>query len=203
MKLYADAPGRRSRQVFADLLFVAWLVLWVYVAGVVNDSTLQLAEPGYTAERAAQNLSGGLASTRDTLADTPLVGGQIASGMDQAIEASDQLAEAGRQEVAAVETLAFWLYVCIGTIPTLIVAAFYLPGRVRFARRATAGKRFVDANQDLDLFALRALSNQPMHVLERISSDPAGAWRARDPEVVARLAELEMRSVGLSPHRRS
>ena len=56
-----------------------------------------------------------------------------------------------------------------------------------------------DAAEDLDLFALRALSRQPMHRLARISDDPAGAWRRRDPAVVRRLAELELRTVGLKP----
>ena len=32
LKLYADTPGRRTAQVVADVLFVLWLVLWVWVA---------------------------------------------------------------------------------------------------------------------------------------------------------------------------
>ena len=51
---------------------------------------------------------------------------------------------------------------------------------------------------DLDLFALRALARQPMHVLAKVSDDPAGAWRARDREVVTALAALELRDSGLS-----
>ena len=46
---------------------------------------------------------------------------------------------------------------------------------------------------------MRALANQPLHLLARISPDPAGAWRARDPQVVAQLAALEMHDVGLRP----
>ena len=55
----------------------------------------------------------------------------------------------------------------------------------------------MDAAADLDLFALRALARQPLHVLARISDDPAGAWRARDPEVVLALGSLELREAGL------
>jgi hypothetical protein len=74
----------------------------------------------------------------------------------------------------------------------------YLPRRWRFVRDATAGASFVDAAEDLDLFALRALCRQPMHVLAKIRDDPAGGWRARDPEVVTALAALELRDCGLS-----
>ncbi|MCY7394863.1 MAG: hypothetical protein LH468_01720 [Nocardioides sp.] len=84
-------------------------------------------------------------------------------------------------------------------VPILLVVAFHVPLRVRFVRRAAAGRRFLDSRADLDLFALRAMAHQPLHVLARISEDPAGAWRDRDPVVVRELACLELRSVGLRP----
>jgi hypothetical protein len=100
-----------------------------------------------------------------------------------------------------VEQLALLLGLSVALIPILIVSAIHLPLRWRFIRQATAGARFIDASEDLDLFALRALANQPMHVLARVSDDPAGAWRARDPDVVRRLAALELADAGLRPKR--
>ena len=64
-------------------------------------------------------------------------------------------------------------------------------------REATAGRRFIDSVDDLDLFALRAMARQPMHRLARISDDPAGAWRRQEPRWCA-LAALELRDSGLS-----
>ena len=202
MKLYADHRPRMTRQVLGDVMFLLWLVLWVYVAGVVHASTMELAGPGRQAEAAADRLGEGFAQTREALADVPLVGDRVAGPLDDAIAASEQLARAGRQEVSAVESLAFWLRLSIGLSPTAIVAAFYLPGRFRFAQRATAGQRFVDAGEDPDLFALRALAHQSLPALARISDDPVGAWRRGDPEVIEQLARLELRSVGLRPHGR-
>ena len=95
--------------------------------------------------------------------------------------------------------LALKLGLAIALTPVLIVLFFYLPPRITFVRNATAGQQFVDSTHDLDLFAIRALANQPLHLLARISPDPAGAWRARDPRVVAQLAALEMHDVGLRP----
>jgi hypothetical protein len=40
-----------------------------------------------------------------------------------------------------------------------------------------------------------------MRTLAEVSDDPAGAWRARDPDVVRRLAELELADVGLRPRK--
>lgn len=197
MKLYAETPARRTRQLVADLLFLGWLVLWVYVAGVVHASTMELVKPSEQVELAGERLSEGLAGTRDFLADVPLIGDGVAGPLDEAKAATDQLAEGGRQSVGAIETLAFWLRLSIGASPILIVAAFYLPGRVRFVQEATATQQFINTNDDLDLLALRALSRQPLPMLARISEDPAGGWRSGDPDVIWKLAELELRSKGL------
>ncbi|MEZ5094932.1 MAG: hypothetical protein R2731_01600 [Nocardioides sp.] len=197
MKMYADTPVRRTLQLVGDLLFLVWLVAWVWVGGVVHDGTAALAEPGHAISGAATSLGAGLAEAGGRLGDVPLVGDGIAVPFDRAAAASGRLAEAGQAEARAAERLGFWLGLSIAAIPILVVTAFYLPGRVRFVRRATAGARFVDAAEDLDLFALRALAHQPMHLLASISDDPAGDWRRRDADVVRRLGELELRACGL------
>lgn len=201
MKLFADTPLRRTLQVLADLLFVAWLVLWVWIGTAVHDGTAQLAEPARQTDSAATSMAEQLRDAGGQLGEAPLVGDELAVPFDRAADASDGIAAAGRDTVEAVEQLALLLGLSVALIPILIVSAIHLPLRWRFIRQATAGARFIDASEDLDLFALRALANQPMHVLARISDDPAGAWRARDPDVVRRLAALELADAGLRPKR--
>ena len=199
MKLYADAPARATRQVLADVLFLLWLVLWVMAGNAVHDATLELAGPGRQTQEAATSLSGSMQDAGDALDDVPIVGDSARAPFDEASDASGALADAGRAEVEAVEGLAFWLRLAVTLIPILVVGAFFLPVRWRFVREATAGQKFVDAEADLQLFALRAMSNQPMHQLARVSGDPVGAWQRGDRDVVHALAKLEMRSVGLKP----
>ena len=69
------------------------------------------------------------------------------------------------------------------------------------ARRTTAARHLVDADADVDLFALRAMTTQPMHVLARITDDPVGAWRRRDARLIRELGSLELRAAGLRPPR--
>jgi hypothetical protein len=199
MKLYADSPARATRQVLADILFLLWLVLWVTAGNAVHDATLELAGPGRQTEESATSLAESMEDAGDALDDVPIVGDSARAPFDQAADASGALADAGRAEVEAVEGLAFWLRLAVTLIPVLVVGAFFLPGRWRFVREATAGQKFVDAEADLQLFALRAMSNQPMHQLARVSDDPVAAWQRGDREVVHALAKLEMRSVGLRP----
>jgi len=198
MKLYADAPARRSRQLLADLLFVLWLVLWVWVGHVVQHGTAQLAGVGRQTDSSATSLASGLTSAGDSLRDLPVVGGGVAAPFDQMSSASQALASAGRAQATAVTRLSWVLGASIALIPILSVGVFFVPMRYRFAREATTAAKFIDAAEDLDLFALRALARQPMSVLARVSDDPAGAWRARDPDVVTALAALELRDCGLA-----
>ncbi len=201
MKFFADTPARRTLQVIGDLLFVAWLVLWVWIGMAVHDGTMELAGPARQTDSAATSMAEQLRDAGGRLGDAPLVGDELAAPFDKAADASDGIASAGRDTVAAVERLALLLGLSVALIPILIVSVIHLPLRWRFVREATAGARFIDAQEDLDLFALRALANQPMRVLAKISDDPAGAWRARDPDVVRRLAALELADVGLRPRK--
>ena len=199
MKLYADDPLRRTRQLTGDLLLVLWVVRWLWLANVVHDATLGLAAPGRRIEDAGSGLADRLRDAGGAVSGLPLIGDQVRSPFDGAGRAADQMAAAGAAQVQVVEHLAFWLGIVVGAIPILVVVAVYVPLRWRFVRRATAGQRFVDAAADLDLFAMRAMVNQPMHRLAKVSADPVRAWREGDPEVVRALALLELRDVGLRP----
>ena len=199
MKLYADTTVRRSLQIAGDLALVVWIWVWVVVAGKVHGATLELATPGHKIDASAGDLATRLRDAGRTVSEIPLVGEQVRTPFDGASDAANGLAQAGQQQVAAVESLAQWLALAVALIPILVLLWLYLPQRIGFVRRATAGQRFLDSGADLDLFALRAMANQPLHVLARVDRDPAGAWRRGVPEVIDQLARLELRSAGLRP----
>ncbi|GGF50569.1 hypothetical protein GCM10011519_25670 [Marmoricola endophyticus] len=197
LKLYADRPVRRTWQVLLDLALVAWVWFAVALARKVHDVTLGLATPGREVASSAGGLEENLRSAGRRVAGVPLVGDDVRKPFDGAGAAAAQLADAGRSQVHAVESLAFWLGVAVAVIPVVIALSYYLPPRVRFVRRATAGQRFLDSGADIDLFALRAMTQQPLHVLARVDPDPAGAWRRGDRAVIERLADVELKDSGL------
>ena len=199
MKLYADSEPRRLRQLLGDALLLAWILVWIEVGQAVHDATMLLARPGEEIIAAGNGLAEKLRDASSVVGDAPFIGDDLQSPFDGAGDAADQIAGAGTAQVEAVGTLANWLGWTVGLIPVLVMLAIYLPMRWRFVRQASAGQRFINASEDLDLFALRALARQPMHRLAKISDDPAGAWRRGDPEVVRRLAVLELKEVGLKP----
>jgi hypothetical protein len=201
MRPYARTPWRAARQLAADLIAVGLVVLAVLVARRLHDTILLLGEPGRRLASTGADLGTNLRQAADRVGDLPLVGNDVRGPLDRAGVAAGALVRAGQQQQAVVDRVATMVAVLVVAFVLLLLLFTWLPVRVRFARRAGAAQRFVDSNADLDLFALRAMAGQPLHVLARISDDPAGAWRRRDPVVVRRLAELELRSVGMRPPR--
>jgi len=197
MKLYAEIGTRRAGQLAGDLLLVLWVVVWVSFGRAVYDSVVALAGVGESLEDGGTNLAGNLGDAGRQAGEVPLVGDQLRTPFDRAADAAGALAAAGRTQQEVVGQIALLLGVGTALVPIAIVALLWLPRRLAFARRAGAARRHLDAAADLDLFALRAVAGQPMHRLAAVSDDPAGAWRRRDLTVVARLAELELRDMGL------
>lgn len=199
MKLYSDIPARRLVQAAADLGIVLWVVLWVRVAQRVHETTMELAGPGRDLAGAGSSFRGTMTSAGDGVDDLPLLQDRVATPFRSAAGVGSQIEQVGTDLVTAVERLAQVLAVTTALVPVLIVGFVWLVLRLRFVRRAGAAQRFIDAAPDLDLFALRAMANQPMPRLARVSDDPAGAWRRGDPDVIHALALLELKECGLRP----
>lgn len=199
MKLYADLPSRRAAQVAGDLLMLVWVVVWARIGLAVHDSTMELAGPGHRLAGAGRDLREKLTSAGDGVDDLPLLDDRVATPFREVSGAGTSIEDAGTDLVDAVQSLATALGWVTALTPILIVGAVWLAARLRFVRRATSAQSLVDSVDDLDLFALRAMANQPLSRLAAISPDPAGAWRRGESHVIHELAVLELSDCGLRP----
>ena len=199
MKFYAHSPARRTRQIVADVLMLLWIGVWVYAGRQVHDTVEGLRAPADSITSAGRSVNGALTGAGDQAGQIPLVGDQLRTWLTQAAGSGTTLERAGTSMADTIETLAFGLGLATALAPILVVLCVWLWVRVRFVRNATRSQRFIDAGEDLDLFALRALATQPMRALAKVSDDPAGAWRRQDRDVLHRLALLELRDQGLRP----
>jgi hypothetical protein len=197
VKLYSEVGVQRVGQVLGDLMVVGWIAFCTALGLFVFKVTNALGYPGRKAAEAGDGLAGDLHGMSDPIGKVPLVGDQLRAPVDGAANAAARLAEAGREQAHAVEQLAYLLAGVTIALPVLFALLIWVPRRIRFARRAKAAQQFIDNAADLDLFALRAMANQPMQRLAKISDDPVTAWREGDSTVIARLADLELRSSGL------
>jgi uncharacterized membrane protein YciS (DUF1049 family) len=199
LRLYAQTPWRLAAQLVADLLVLAWVVSWVRIGMTVHRVTLELAEPGRRLSAGADGVARNLAEAGGQVDRVPGVGDNLRQPFDRAAGAAGTIAEAGRRQVQTVQTLSTLLGIVVAAAPIAIVLLVWLVLRTRFALRATTAQRFVDAEPDLRLFALRAMANQPMRRIAAISTDPVAAWQNGDAAVIRALAVLELRDDGLVP----
>ncbi len=199
MKLYADTPTRRARQLVADGLILLWVGFWVYAGRQVHDLVTALRAPADSLTSAGQSVSEALTGAGEQAQEIPFVGDQLRTWLTQAAGSGTTLEQAGASMGESVDQLALALGVATALAPISIVVAVWLLLRLSFVRSATDAQRFIDAGEDLDLFALRAMARQPMRALAKVSDDPAGAWRRQDRDVIRQLAVLELRDQGLRP----
>lgn len=199
MRFYAERPGRLLRQLFADVVVVAWVVLVVIIARAAYDLVQQLQGPARTLADAGAAIGSAFSGAARTAGDVPFVGGDLARALGTGTAAGDSLAAAGREQVETVANVALGLAVGIVVLAAVPVVLLWLTLRVRYARAARSAITVRTA--DTDLLALRALAHMPVRRLLAVSDDPAAAWRRDDREVVRGLADLELRSLGLRPAR--
>ena len=185
--LYAEVPRVRLRQVLLDAGVALWVVVRTWVARGLYELVERLEGPGRSLEDAGTRIAG----WRVPLLDRRL--GPITSG-------GEAIQRAGTAQQDTVHTLALWLGVLVAVGPILWLLARYLPGRVRWAREATAASRIRAEGPALQLFALRALTNRPLVELRQTGPDPAGDYERGDFEA---LANLELTELGLRPNARS
>lgn len=198
MTWYSEIPARRTRQIAGDVWLVAWSALWIWAAVRLYDLVMNLAAPGLAVSSSATDLAGRFDDAGAAVGQVPLIGDALQSPFDGMGGAAIAIADAGQASADAVGLLARFLAVALAVLGIASWAMVWVPIRIAFIRRATAARRFLDSTDDLDLFALRAMARQPLHLLARISDDPAGAWRRGDQRVIGELAALELRAEGLA-----
>ena len=198
MGIYAQRPGRLVGQLVGDLLVLAWTLAWVGVGVFVNRMVSTLAGPAREAAQTAERLAGDLSEAANQTSQVPGLGEQLRRPFDSAAGSLGDLVGAAERQAETIDRVAALTGWLVFLVPVTLVLAFWLPRRIRFHRRARAAQAFLDSSADLDLFALRAMASQPMHVLAAISPNPVAAWRSEDRAVINRLAEVELHSSGLN-----
>jgi hypothetical protein len=195
MKLYGETRFFRIRQIAADVGVVLWTILWIRIGLFMKQLFDQLAGPGETIEGAGTSFSSTMHDVGESMSDLPGIGDAIQGAFDSASDVGLRLQDAGQGQQDLVHRIAWWLGFLLAAIPIVLLLMRYIPGRLSWIREASAAHRLRIDAADLQLFALRAVTNRPLHELRRACSDPAAALAQGD---YAPLARFELASLGLS-----
>nr|WSW49002.1 hypothetical protein OG296_38690 [Streptomyces sp. NBC_01001] len=201
MRLYAQTPARRNRQVLADLIAAVLVAAAVWFALAVHETIMLLAEPGRKVESSGDSLATELGNAGDAASNVPLVGDLLKKPLQSAADASTGFADAGASLQHTVSQVADLTALALIVIPVAFVLLLWLPPRLRWIRRSATLRRLLDAPGGADLLALRALAG-PLSDLEALAAPPGGladAWRRGDQQVIADLSGVALRRAGLRP----
>jgi hypothetical protein len=197
VRLYADQPVHRFRQIVADLLGIGWCILAVMAGTAVYELIDTLAGPGRLLEEAGDGLADNLSGAGDNLADIPLIGDAVSTPFEGAAGAAGNVAGAGRTVQDVVGTMATLAGLAMAGFLILLAVLFWMLPRLSWIRRAESARMVLSDPDGIELLALRALATRRLSRLARIGDGLLPAWRRGDPDVVLALAELEMGRLGL------
>lgn len=197
MQLYSAYPLERSRQVVADLLGIAVIVIAVVLGTGLAATIATFGEFGRQVENAGTGLQTSMSDAADTLGGLPLLGEAAAAPFISASDVGSSLADSGREQQRFVEGVSLGAGLLVGGVPALLVVISRGRAHAAFARRAGVVRRVAESPGGAQLLALRALVDAPLSSVLAAGSDPVAGWRQQDPATVIALAELEARAAGV------
>jgi hypothetical protein len=177
MRLYPELPAARLGTVSRDLLILALLLLFAWVAKEVHDAVDALAVLGQGVKSGGEAVQGGFDSAADAVDGTPVIGGELADGLRDAGGASGgNVAELGAEGEDKVHYLANLAGLITFAVPSLLVLLAALPPRMRQIKRLTAASHVLrePAGDRRRLLAMRAAFALPYGQLLQHTPDPIG-----------------------------
>jgi hypothetical protein len=198
MQLYSSSPLVRARQVTGDVVAIGLVVVFVVLGVGIAAFIGTFAELGRQLEEAGTGFQGTMQDASRALAGVPLVGDAASTPFDGASGAGQSLADAGRQQQDGVARAALVAGLVVASVPSLVVLWVWLRGRIAFVRRASSVRSLLALPGGDDLLALRALTGRDAKAALAVSPDPVAAWRAGEPAVVRRLADVALREAGVA-----
>ena len=197
MRLYSVFAPRRARQIFADVIAVAFIAGWVWLGVTVYQLIGQLAQFGRDMEDAGAGFRQTMSEVGENLGSIPLIGPGIRAPFDGASGAGQALETAGQGQQDAINQLATTLGIGIAALPIAMILVLWLIPRIRFVRRASRAQAMVKAGAGVDLLALRALATQKLSTIALVDEDAMSAWRRGDEQVMRKLAAIEVQASGI------
>jgi hypothetical protein len=200
MRYYPDIPSRRASTLVRDLLTVALLVLFAWIALKVHDAVDRLAVLGEGVNEAGSSVEDGFNNAADAVDGTPLVGDDLADGLRTAGEESGgNVAGLGQEGEDRVHQLADSLGLATFIVPAILLLVRVVPARIAQVRQLSDAERvLVAGGATRRALAMRAAFALPYGQLLVHTRDPLGDLEAEryDALIEAVLEDAGLRSAG-------
>jgi hypothetical protein len=160
------------RRWLADLLVLAWVLVWL-LAGITAGRALdKLSEVTQSAESAG----GAVVRTGESIRDVevPVAGRVFEKPGEQVIEAGEAAQAQARETESDIHVAAVLFGLAVFLVPTLPLLVSYLPIRLHLGRESRALRALLREHADdpaLDaMLAMRAVAHLPYHRLRALGA---------------------------------
>ena len=197
---YAELAHRRNLQFVADALLLTWIAGTVWLGRHVEQA---LAAPAETLRANTTNLArigDDVADSAQSVGNLPLIGDRLSAPVSQIADSAQQLSSTARSVSDTLQDVARWAGLVTTTVLLICALLLWVPLRLHFVLGATRLRRIMRRPGAMELLALRALTTAPLAQLRHLGEDPVAAWTRRDPLVLPLLADMAVRSYGLTWH---
>ncbi|WP_207457112.1 hypothetical protein [Desertivibrio insolitus] len=199
MPLYSAYPLQRSRQLAADVVALALVVLFAVLGVTVSQLIGQAAEVGRQVEQAGATFEQRMTEAAEALGEVPLVGESVRAPFDGAGDAGAEVVAAGQGQQELIAWLAPTVGALVAFAPIAAVLVVWLPRRLRFVRRSRIAARLARMPEGVEVLAAKAVADASPAALLAAAPDVVRRWREGDPEAVRALAGVGLREAGLKP----
>lgn len=196
MRLYADTPLRRTRQLVADLLVACWLAAALAVGTAVGLVVYRIGDRVAQAGRQTDASARQLRSSADSVAGIPLVGSQVATPLRSLGRSLSSLGAGFGGDSTSLHRAGVAFGVAFAVLAAAVPILAWCLTRGRWISRArTAGGPLTE--DDLEALACAATAGSGLRALRRLPAGTVLAWSGGDPRARRELAALQLRRLGL------
>lgn len=158
MRLYADVPARRLRQIVADATVLVWVLVWIGVGRSIHATAVDSAAGAVRLRSGGQEFSSSMRDAAERVQRVPLVGDQLRTPFERAADTGTSFAQAGQDLQHGLDRLGLLLGLVVAALAIAIVVLPWLMVRLRYGQRvrqARALEAFTDPQVRAMAVALR------------------------------------------------
>lgn len=125
IKLYADSTLRRTRQIVADVLMVAWIVLCSWLGRATSQGIEALRGPADNLASAGDSIRDNMSGAATNVGGVPLVGDSLRGPFDAISRAGQNIANVGASLGVTVDQVSGVAGLVVAAVPILAVLAVW------------------------------------------------------------------------------
>ena len=166
------SPPSRGIRLAIDAAIAGWLIAWILIGVQVGREVKSLGDLSDTAVLAGSAIEQ-TADVLDQIGRIPVVGSSVGGLADSIRKTGRSARQNGAASRGSVDDLSVLLGLSIALIPTIPLAAVWIPLRLRWRREREAVKRALAmGSPDLErLLAERARTSLPLDLVLALESD--------------------------------